>query len=72
MVYLINPYLGVGAFLYVFLDSLTTTRDRGVEWLYPFSRLVKRAVYDSNGNRMELDPKHKIYFLQNDLPGLPR
>jgi len=72
MVYLINPYLGVGAFLHVFLDSLTTTRDRGVEWLYPFSRLVKRAVYDSNGNRMELDPKHKIYFLQSDLPGLPR
>jgi hypothetical protein len=54
------------------IDSLTTTRDRGVEWLYPFSRLVKRAVYDSNGNRMELDPKHKIYFLQNDMPGLTR
>jgi hypothetical protein len=72
IVYLINPYLGVGAFLHTFLDSLTTTRDRGVEWLYPFSRLVKKAAYDSDGNKLELDPKHKIYFLQNDLPGLTR
>jgi len=64
--------LGIGAFLHAFLDSLTTTRDRGVEWLYPFSRLVTRAVYDSDGNKLELDPKHRIYFLQNDLPGLTR
>jgi len=68
----INPYFGIGAFLHAFLDSLTTTRDRGVEWLYPFSRLVTKAVYDSDGSRLELDPKHRIYFLQNDLPGLTR
>jgi hypothetical protein len=68
----INPYLGIGAFLHSFLDSLTTTRDRGVEWLYPFSRLVTKAVYDSDGNKLELDPKQRIYFLQNDLPGLTR
>ena len=72
ILYFINPYLGIGAFLHAFLDSLTTTRDRGVEWLYPFSRLVTRAVYDSDGNKLELDPKHRIYFLQNDLPGLTR
>ena len=68
----INPYIGLGAFLHSFLDSLTTTRDRGVEWLFPFSRLVTRAVYDSDGNKLELDSKHRIYFLQNDLPGLTR
>jgi uncharacterized membrane protein YuzA (DUF378 family) len=72
ILYFINPYIGIGAFLHSFLDSLTTTRDRGVEWLYPFSRLVTRAVYDSDGNKLELDPKHRIYFLQNDLPGLTR
>ena len=72
ILYFINPYLGIGAFLHAFLDSLTTTRDRGVEWLYPFSRLVTKAVYDSDGNKLELDPKHRIYFLQNDLPGLTR
>jgi len=72
ILYFINPYLGIGAFLHTFLDSLTTTRDRGVEWLYPFSRLVTKAVYDSDGKRLELDPKHRIFFLQNDLPGLTR
>jgi len=70
MVYLMNPFLGLGAFLHVFLDSLSTARDRGVEWLYPFTRLVKRAVYDYDGTRLELDPKQKIYLLQNELPVL--
>lgn len=70
LVYLVNPYLGLGAFLHTFLDALTTARDRGVEWLYPFTRLVKRAVYDYNGERLQLDPTHKIYLLQNELPVL--
>jgi hypothetical protein len=39
---------------------------------YPFSRIVTKAVYDSDGNKLALDPKHKIYFLSNDLPGLTR
>jgi hypothetical protein len=72
IVYLINPFFGIGAFLHSFLDSFTTTRDRGVEWLFPFSRMVTKAVYDSDGNKLLLDPKHKIYFLSNDLPGLTR
>ena len=70
IVYLINPFFGIGAFLHSFLDSFTTTRDRGVEWLYPFSRMVSKAVYDSNGSKLPLDSKHKIYFLSNDFPGL--
>ncbi len=70
ILYLINPYLALGAFLHILLDALTTARDRGVEWLYPFSRLVQKAVYDFSGNRMELDPKHKIYFVQNEVPSL--
>jgi hypothetical protein len=72
ILYLINPFLGIGAFLHSFLDSFTTTRDRGVEWLYPFSRIVTKAVYDSDGNKLTLDPKHRIYFLSNDMPGLTR
>jgi hypothetical protein len=71
-VYLINPYLGIGAFSHSLLDALTTARDRGVEWLYPFTRLVHKAVYDYNGNRMPLDPDHKIYLLQNELPVLTK
>jgi len=72
LVYLINPFLGLGAFLHTLLDALTTARDRGVEWLYPFTRLVNRAAYDYNGDRIELDPKHKIYLLQNELPVLTK
>jgi hypothetical protein len=70
LVYLINPFLALGAFLHSLLDALTTARDRGVEWLYPFTRLVKRAVYDANGKRLPLDPKQKIYFQQNEVFGL--
>ena len=65
-VYLVNPFLGIGAFLHTFLDALTTAKDRGVEWLYPFTRLVKRSVFDSHGERISLDPKQKIYFYQNE------
>jgi len=72
LVYLVNPFLGLGAFLHTLLDALTTARDRGVEWLYPFTRLVNRAAYDYNGDRIELDPKHKIYLLQNELPVLTK
>jgi hypothetical protein len=72
ILYFINPYFGIGAFLHAFLDSFTTTRDRGVEWLYPFSRLVTNAVYASDGSKIQHDSKHRIYFLQNDLPGLTR
>jgi hypothetical protein len=72
LVCLINPFLGLGAFLHTLLDALTTARDRGVEWLYPFTRLVSRAAYDYNGERIELDPKHKIYLLQNELPVLTK
>jgi len=72
LIYLINPYIGLGAFLHTLLDALTTARDRGVEWLYPFTRLAKRAVYDYDGDRLKLDPKHKIYLLQNELPVLTK
>jgi len=70
LAYLVNPYLALGVFLHTFLDAFTTARDRGVEWLFPFTRVVKKAVYDSDGTRLALDPKHKIYLLQNISPAL--
>jgi uncharacterized membrane protein len=72
LVYLINPFIALGAFLHTLLDALTTARDRGVEWLYPFTRLVSTAAYDYNGERIEPDSKHKIYLLQNELPVLTK
>jgi hypothetical protein len=70
LVYLVNPFVALGAFLHTFLDAFTTARDRGVEWLYPFTRFVKTAAYDYDGKRLPLDPKEKIYLLQNELPVL--
>lgn len=70
ILYMINPYLALGAFLHTLLDALTSARDRGVEWLYPFSRLVRKAVYDYDGKKTDLDPTQKIFFIQNEMPVL--
>jgi len=43
--FFVNVSLALGAFLHSFIDSFTTEKDRGVEWLFPFSRLVKRGRY---------------------------
>ena len=51
IVSLINPYLAIGAFCHTLLDGINTAKDRGVEWLYPFSRLVKKARYDHEGKK---------------------
>ena len=70
LTYVISPFLSIGVFLHVLQDSFTTVKDRGVEWFYPFTRLAKRGRYDANGNEQKLDPKEKIYFFQEDPPGL--
>ena len=73
MLYLINPFLGLGAFLHTLLDAVTTAKDRGVEWLYPFTRLVKKAVYDHQGKRIiPVDPNTRIFMYQNDPVELTR
>lgn len=40
LAYLFNPYLGLGLFSHLMLDNMTTVKDRGVEWLFPFTRMV--------------------------------
>lgn len=72
IVSLINPYLAVGAFCHTLLDSINTAKDRGVEWLYPFSRLVKKAKYDHAGKKIAFDIKTKLYMYQNDPVELTR
>jgi hypothetical protein len=72
LLYLVSPFLALGAFLHTILDALTTAKDRGVEWLFPFSRLVKSAANDEKGNRLpDVKPK-TIYFYQNDPIELTR
>jgi hypothetical protein len=73
IVSLINPYLALGAFCHTLLDGINTAKDRGVEWLYPFSRLVKKARYDHEGKKIAFDiNKTKLYMYQNDPVELNR
>jgi hypothetical protein len=74
-IFFISPWLALGAFLHSFLDALTTVKDRGVEWLFPFSRLVKRGRYALGSSykdgkcALELDdqkPTDRVYFLNED------
>lgn len=69
-VYLVSPFVSLGMFLHVFQDSFTTIKDRGCEWLYPVTRLVRRGRKDANGNDEPLDPKERVYFYQEDPKGL--
>jgi len=69
---LINPYLALGAFCHTLLDCINTAKDRGVEWLYPFSRLVKKARYDHAGKKIAFDIKTRFYIYQNDPVELTR
>jgi hypothetical protein len=72
IVFLVSPYLALGAFCHTLLDAINTAKDRGVEWLYPFSRLVKKARYDHEGKKIAPDVKTKIYMYQNDPVELTR
>jgi len=77
--FFINQWLALGAFLHSFLDALTTEKDRGVEWLFPFSRLVKRGRYALAATQKDeecqlelLDQKvpDRVYFLNEDTAEL--
>jgi hypothetical protein len=79
--FFINQWLAIGAFMHCFIDSFTTEKDRGVEWLFPFSRLVKRGKYalaakEKNGScRLDLvDQKtqDRVSFLNEDSPEMTK
>jgi membrane-bound metal-dependent hydrolase YbcI (DUF457 family) len=67
LLYLLSPFLALGVFLHMLLDSFTTSKDRGCEWFWPLSRLVKRGLYDSNMEPQPIDPNERIYFYQEDV-----
>ena len=75
--FFVNVWLALGAFLHCFIDSFTTDKDKGVEWLFPFSRLVKRGRYtltarskDSSCTLELVDqkPPDRVCFLNEDSP----
>lgn len=70
VIFLVSPFVSLGMFLHVFLDSLTTVKDRGSEWLFPVTRLVKRGRKDADDRNEELDPREHVYFYQEDSKGM--
>jgi hypothetical protein len=66
LVYLVSPFLSLGVFLHVLQDSFTTCKDRGCEWFYPISRLVKRGLYDENGHPQHENFYELVCFYQED------
>jgi hypothetical protein len=75
--FLVNVWLAFGAFLHSFLDSFTTEKDRGVEWLFPFSRLVKRGRFalaarskdgGCNLELVDMNPPDRVVFFNEDSP----
>ena len=73
----VNVWLALGAFLHSFLDSFTTEKDRGVEWLFPFSRLVKRGRFtitaqskkgSCNLELVDTKPPDRVVFINEDSP----
>lgn len=79
--FFVNQWLAVGAFLHSFLDSFTTEKDKGVEWLFPFSRLVKRGRFtlaaNSNGGKCTLElvdqkTSDRVSFLNEDSPEMTK
>lgn len=67
--YLISPFFALGIFLHAFQDSLTTAKDRGVEWFYPLTRLVKQGMYDQNMTEQTLSSQSSVVFYQQDPLG---
>ena len=70
VMYLVNPFLSLGMLFHLIQDSFTTAKDRGVEWFYPLTRLVKKGLRDEQG-QVVIDPATKgVYFYQEDLRGI--
>jgi hypothetical protein len=68
--YLLSPFFALGIFLHTLQDSFTTVKDRGAEWFYPLTRLIKRGTLDAEGNNEANIESGKIYFYQEDQKGI--
>ena len=57
--YVLNPFLALGALSHSLLDSFTSATDRGVELLFPFTRLINGYYYNIKGTEADNDKKRK-------------
>jgi len=53
LLFIVSPFLALGAISHYFLDIFTSATDRGAELLFPFTRFVRRTrwLYDIEGNK---------------------
>lgn len=68
--YLLSPFFALGIFLHALQDSFTTAKDRGAEWFFPLTRLIKRGTIDADGNTQPDIEPGKLYFYQEDPKGI--
>lgn len=68
--YLLSPFFALGIFLHTLQDSFTTAKDRGAEWFFPLTRLIKLGTMDSDGNMQPGIEPGKLYFYQEDPQGI--
>jgi hypothetical protein len=68
--YLLSPFFALGIFLHSLQDSFTTVKDRGCEWFYPLTRLVKLGTLDPAGNEQPGIIPGNVYFYQEDPKGI--
>ncbi|QXJ35705.1 metal-dependent hydrolase [Saccharolobus shibatae] len=60
-----NFYLGLGIFLHMALDLLTSPTDRGVELFFPLGRLIKNYELDYHGNIRK--SKGMMWYLEDPV-----
>jgi len=68
--YLLSPFFAIGIFLHSLLYLFKTVKDRGCEWFYPLTRIVKQGTIDADGNLQPNIEPGKVYFYQEDLKGI--
>jgi hypothetical protein len=57
--YILNPFIALGALSHSLLDSFTSATDRGVELLFPFTRLINGYYYNIKGTEADNNKKRK-------------
>ena len=67
ILYLVSPFLALGALSHYFLDIFTSATDRGVELLYPFTRLVdgSRWLYTIEGEKKPNESKKLKWWVED-------
>lgn len=51
LLYVVNPLIALGALSHYFLDVFTSATDRGIEFLFPFTRIVGSWFYCIEGEK---------------------